>query len=499
MQTFYDPFGSSLSGDVLEIGAGCGAITRYLGECGGNVLAIEGSQRRAAIASCRTRDLSNVTVLAEKFEQFQSKQQFDVITLIGVLEYASLFTAGDSSALTLLNRARSFLKPDGKLIIAIENQLGLKYFAGAPEDHLGQPMYGIEGRYGPNQPKTFGRKVLANLLEEAGFATAEFLAPFPDYKLPLSILTEKGLFSEDFDGAALAWQSVRHDPLLPQDTNFSLELAWPEIFKNQLALDMANSFLIAASPLKQHIVEPSILAFHYRTDRLPRYCKETIFEHLGKNRIAVNCQVLGNRYHNNETSEVIAFTCPDKASYAEGVPLSWEFIKIVTRPGWSIEEVGGFVRRFIKLLSLIADRDGIPLDVSRLTDKLPGSFFDVVPQNIIIRHDGQPAIIDTEWSLKDDIELGMLLFRSLLWSTGSVCFSENSEGSVFSRRTFIKAALEASGYRPTDDDLLRFTELESTIQQEVRGHGSLEDLKTWLEQPISTSDRAVDKQDEQTR
>ena len=38
----------------------------------------------------------------------------------------------------MLQRVRSLLKPEGKLIVAIENQLGLKYFAGAPEDHLGQ-------------------------------------------------------------------------------------------------------------------------------------------------------------------------------------------------------------------------------------------------------------------------------------------------------------------------------------------------------------------------
>ncbi|HQV89713.1 MAG TPA: class I SAM-dependent methyltransferase, partial [Nitrosomonas sp.] len=136
------PFECSLQGDILEIGAGCGAITRYLGECGAEVLALEGSPRRAAIARSRTRHMSNVTVTADKFDQFQIDQQFDVITLIGVLEYANLFGADDASALTMLERVRSLLKPNGQLIIAIENQLGLKYFAGAPEDHIGQPMYG---------------------------------------------------------------------------------------------------------------------------------------------------------------------------------------------------------------------------------------------------------------------------------------------------------------------------------------------------------------------
>ena len=128
------PFESNLHGDILEIGAGCGAITRYLGECGGNVLALEGSPRRAAIARSRTRDLSNVTVVADQFSQFQIDQKFDVITLIGVLEYANLFGTDDNPALAMLVQIRSLLKPNGQLMIAIENQLGLKYFAGAPEE-----------------------------------------------------------------------------------------------------------------------------------------------------------------------------------------------------------------------------------------------------------------------------------------------------------------------------------------------------------------------------
>ena len=183
------PFEASYkNAQVLEIGAGCGAITRYLGEIGAHVLALEGSPRRAAIARSRTRDLDNVTVLAEKFDQFKCTEQFDVVTLIGVLEYANLFTPGDNPALSMLERVRQLLKPEGRLIIAIENQLGLKYFAGAPEDHLGQPMIGIEGRYRKDQPQTYGRKKLQSLLSEAKFSNASFLAPFPDYKLPVSII-----------------------------------------------------------------------------------------------------------------------------------------------------------------------------------------------------------------------------------------------------------------------------------------------------------------------
>ena len=95
--------------EVLDIGAGCGAITRYLGECGARVLALEGSPRRAAMARSRTRDLDNVTVVADRFDQFVCDQRFDVVTLIGVLEYAALFTEGDEPAVRMLERVRDLL------------------------------------------------------------------------------------------------------------------------------------------------------------------------------------------------------------------------------------------------------------------------------------------------------------------------------------------------------------------------------------------------------
>lgn len=488
------PFDASLKGDILEIGSGCGAITRYLGESGANVVALEGSPRRAAITRSRTRDLENVTVLAEKFDQFQSDSRFDVITLIGVLEYANLFTTSENAALGMLQHVRSLLKPDGKLIIAIENQLGLKYFAGAPEDHLGQPMYGIEGRYAANQPQTFGRAVLTGLLKEAAFATSEFLAPFPDYKLPVSILTAEGLSNKSFDGAALAWQSVRRDPQLPSSTNFSLELTWPEIFKNELALEMANSFLVVASTLQQQIIKSGILGYHYSTDRAPQYCKETVFEQTNGNMIMVNYHNLIDREQDDRTNQIISFTGVQKAPYVEGKSLWFEFVKIVTCDGWSFEEVGFFIQRYVNLLAVIANQKGYSIGKLQLADKLPGDFFDVTPQNIIVNHIGQPSVIDPEWSLANDIEVGLLLFRSLLWGTGSVCFGKHSMGETFPRRTFIKSALAAGGYSLTGYDFMRFAELESIIQQQVTGRSSREFLNRWLEQPLLTSVTGRDEQ-----
>ena len=52
---------------ALELGCGCGALTRYLGEQGLAVDAVEGSQRRANLARIRCQDLQNVNVITGNF------------------------------------------------------------------------------------------------------------------------------------------------------------------------------------------------------------------------------------------------------------------------------------------------------------------------------------------------------------------------------------------------------------------------------------------------
>ncbi len=492
------PFKASLSGDILEIGAGCGAITRYLGECGANILALEGSLRRAAIARARTADLENVTVLAERFDDFKCGQRFDVITLIGVLEYANMFTSGENAPLVMLERVRALLKPGGRLIIAIENQLGLKYFAGALEDHLGQAMYGIEGRYRKDQPQTFGRKVLADMLGQAGFAATEFLAPFPDYKLPVSIVTEEGLADKDFDAAAFAWQTVRRDWQLPEYGNFSLELAWPELFKNGLALDVANSFLIVASS-GNCLTEKNILAYHYSTERAPQYCKETRFVKMDSDSIEVVYQRLATaREEKRDDKGVIGFYCPPSVHYSSGKTLAWEFVQIVTRDGWTIEEVGQFIKRYVALLEIFASQAGQSLSLTNPGVSLPGKFFDLIPQNIIIRVDGSPEAIDTEWFLGGDIELGQLLLRAM-WTLESTVtrFGHNSTGQRFSRVTFVQNAIWAAGFVLTKKDLTHFMDFESLVQEQVSGGSLHKYFAGWSQQllPIHNLSQALTERD----
>lgn len=478
-------FDADLRGDVLEIGAGCGAITRYLGEQGGNVLALEGSTRRASIARARTRDLPNVSVLAESFESFQIDKQFDVITLIGVFEYANLFVSGENPGANMLKKVRSLLKPDGLLIIAIENQLGLKYFAGAPEDHVVTPMFGVEGRYNSATPQTYGKQALASLLASAGFTSNEFFAPFPDYKLPVSIVTEQGFDDPEFDAAAFAWQSAQRDPQLPELCTFSLELAWPQICKNGLGMDMSNSFLIGASPVARKTLGDGTLAVHFSSDRRAEFCKSSAFRKGPDNTIRVHYEKLAEAQAVPAADSIVEFKLTASEPYIKGHVLSTKLIDVINADGWTYAEVGEFLKRYVGMLKDVSsgqlNADGL----------LPGQLFDAVPQNILIDQLGRPHLIDKEWSLTVGLRIEFLLFRALRQLLGSVTrFNRSAEFAMATYKEFVFAACEAGGYPINEDDVRQFLSLEASVQSAINGRKSTEFL-SWDEDRLVVSDNLL--------
>ena len=180
---------------VLEIGAGCGAITGALARKAGSVNCIELSKKRSLINAYRNQDFDNVTILVGAFEEVEKHltEQYDYITLIGVFEYAACYTEKEEPFIYMLRCIARHLAPGGKIVIAIENRLGLKYWAGCAEDHVGRFFEGLEGYPNTTGVRTFSKVELERLFEEAGDFKSTFYYPYPDYKLPFSIYSDQYL------------------------------------------------------------------------------------------------------------------------------------------------------------------------------------------------------------------------------------------------------------------------------------------------------------------
>ena len=232
------PMDLRASDALLEVGSGMGAITGALARRVKRVDCVELSARRSLANAWRNKDCDNITIYTGNFQKMQLEGGYDVATLIGVLEYAPMFFHDEAAPdETMLKKLWDLLKPGGRLYIAIENRLGMKYFAGAVEDHFGSPYVGITG-YPMSGAKTYSRSELTALLKKMGWRDIYFYYPYPDYKLP-SVIYSDDMPNGDFIPAVVDYNQSRHE-------NFDEHRATLSMTQAEDSRMFANSFLVEA-------------------------------------------------------------------------------------------------------------------------------------------------------------------------------------------------------------------------------------------------------------
>jgi SAM-dependent methyltransferase len=321
---------------ILEIGCGCGAITRYLGEQGFQVDAVEGSSRRAHIASLRCSDLDSVRVIcADAATLSLPSDSYDAVVFVGVLEYSGVYAsdndAPEEQIRRFLKSAVRTLRPNGLVVIAIENRLGLKYLAGAPEDHLGRSWIGIAdypvsgGPQAGNEQQEDHSRSKIRTLDQARWRdllgglnlSSTFFYPLPDYKLPMACLSESFAASPACNQLVWRHSSVSRagcwEPALPT------RLSQAGIVLGGEFGTFSDSFGIVASPCDQAIVD-DVLPYDYvdflgESDSGSGLCK---LEH--ENVV---------RYFNEDSSGSIQ----DK--WVEGEPLEQLWLRLACADGYA--------------------------------------------------------------------------------------------------------------------------------------------------------------------
>ena len=179
---------------VLEIGSGCGAITGTVAKKVKSVTCVELSKKRSMINAYRNKNLDNIEIMVGNFQDVEKDlEKYDYITLIGVLEYAASYIGTDNPYEDFINIIKKHLNPNGKIIIAIENKYGLKYWAGCKEDHVSRYYEGIEGYRDTKSVRTFSKTGLEELAKVCNMSNIEFYYPYPDYKLPTVIHSDEYL------------------------------------------------------------------------------------------------------------------------------------------------------------------------------------------------------------------------------------------------------------------------------------------------------------------
>ena len=157
------------SARVLEVGCGGGALTRYLGERGFQVTALETSETLAECCSLRCRDLSNVEIITGFVETVLIERRFDfVICVDPVFVESEFFDPG----LQLMTLCRKALKSTGTLILSVANPLFCPGSAHVEPSHeqvrgKGAPLQGIK-----------------RSLASAGFSHSEEYLTLPHHAAP---------------------------------------------------------------------------------------------------------------------------------------------------------------------------------------------------------------------------------------------------------------------------------------------------------------------------
>ncbi len=233
---------------LLEIGAGCGALTGMFSRKVSSVTCIELSERRSFINAYRNKNCNNIKIVLGNFQDIEIKEKYDYITLIGVWEYAERYLSGANPYLCMLKRLKDYLKPDGKLLIAIENKMGIKYWNGAKEDHTGKMYSGLNDYVDDEGVRTFSHKEIEDILTAAGYGTYKFYYPVPDYKLPDTIYTDERL---PMPGEI---RTYREDYSEPRIYNFYDAAIEDQICQDGMFSYFSNSFLVECGSLPENVI-----------------------------------------------------------------------------------------------------------------------------------------------------------------------------------------------------------------------------------------------------
>lgn len=448
--------------DVIELGAGMGAASRFIAETAKTFTAVEGAEARAAALRERLRDLDNWEVVVSNAQDYRSERKFDVVCLIGVLEYAELYIDPGNELTAsqwLIDHAKSMLREGGQLIVAIENRNGLKYWSGAPEDHSGTMYHGICG-YGPNKTiRTFSRKVLRETMVEAGLADVEEFYPWPDYKTPSSVVHKSLSDRFPFLAADIAADATAHEGLA-RGVFFPLTLALREVARSGLIAELANSFLFVCgdnpeSPTKQRLLRRLLAederAWHYSIARKnPVTTAFTLADDVDAQPIVRKQPML---------ADVLALKAVSWRRLDDYPALLEETVSMSFRRLAFLNQTDEFLNELVRYVVWVFDAYGTE------NGELKPEAFDLTPTNAV--HEGRSyRAFDLEWSCESGFTRSWFILRCLLVLRDAL--------QLFSKPPFAKVGdlymhlCTSTGTEPyLDGDILLEANAQSDIQRNM--------------------------------
>lgn len=392
---------------VLEIGSGCGAITEKLAEKAQEVTCVDLSAKRSHINAYRNQDMDNISIHVGNFNDIEPwlASDYDYICLIGAFEYGQSYIHSGMPYEDFLKIIRKHIKNNGRIVIAIENRMGMKYFAGCKEDHLGTYFSGLEGYPDGGSARTFSKAGLEKILKACSVEEYSFYYPYPDYKFPTVIYSDKRLpgFGELTDNI----RNFDRDRMVL----FNEKYAFDSIIRDGMFDIFSNSYMVViGQPLETTYVK-------YSNDRADEYMLRTemaetpsgkmirkipLSEMARKHlkRLEQACRLLTKRY---EGSSLCINPChlAENAAFAEFPFEEGTTLEELMDGCLERDDMEGFYRLFDQYLEAISYGED-----NGITD------YDLIFANILVNGD-KWTVIDYEWTVEKAVLAKEIAFRAL--------------------------------------------------------------------------------------
>lgn len=226
---------------VLEVGADAGILTDALAQKAAYVTCVELSETRAEMNAVWNSEKDNIRIILGNYPEVEDKLgSYDYITLIGEWKYAkSYYKNSEDAYRTFLLELLKHLKTGGELLIATENKMGMKYWAGCQDDYYGGYYRGIEDYPGEDNVRTFSKKELEEELKGIEGISWKFYYPYPDYKFPMAIYSDEYL--PKTDELTMNIRNFDRDRYVM----FDEEKAFGTVIKEGLFSEFSNSFMVS--------------------------------------------------------------------------------------------------------------------------------------------------------------------------------------------------------------------------------------------------------------
>ena len=451
---------------VLEIGSGCGAITGALARKAAKVTCVEASKQKSLVNAHRHSDCDNIAIHVGEWEQIEKNLEadYDFICLIDVFEEYELCES-------FLSALQKHLADGGRIVMALPNKYGMKFFAGARNAASEDYFTNIEA-----PRRGFSRNGLLKLFAKCGVQDVAFYYPYPDYRFATAIYSDvykpgKGELSNNL-------QNFEGDRMLL----FDEKAAFDGVIEDGLFGTFANSFVAVIGG------GFDVKFAKYSNDRAPQYqikttivketsgevyvCKHPITQEAAEHVRGMQTayESLLDRYEGGslsinrcelveEDGEVYA-----KFDFVQGTPLSELMDDCIAR-----QDMEGFHKLFDEYLERVG-----------YNEEYPVSDFDLIFANVLVNGE-EWTLIDYEWTFGKAVPMKELAFRAIY------CYllEDEKRNCIDLERVLDRLEItqkDAENYREQEMDFQKFVTGKRKAMCELRDMigGEIYEPRKWL-------------------